>query len=97
MGYVQTSSGKVVSDLNSTYRRNGTLNLFAALNVATGEVIKKTTKTKTRVDLQAFMDEILPYSPDLNPTEMMFAKATLRQGRRANNRQSLGAHRQNPR
>jgi len=58
-GYVRTSSGKVVRGLKSTYRRNGTLNLFAALNVATGEVIKKTTKTKTRVDFQAFMDEVV--------------------------------------
>src|SRR5277367_2467573 len=39
-GYVQTSSGKVVRGLKSTYRRKGTLNLFAALNVAAGEVIK---------------------------------------------------------
>jgi len=37
-GYVQTSSGKLVRSLQSTYRRNGTLNLFAALNVATGEI-----------------------------------------------------------
>jgi transposase len=58
-GYVQTSSGKIVRGLKSTYRRNGTLNLFAALNVATGEVSKKTTKTKTRVDFQAFMDEVI--------------------------------------
>ena len=62
-GYVQTSSGKVVRGLKSTYRRNGTLNLFAALNVATGEVIKKTTKTKTRVDFQAFMDEVVKDVP----------------------------------
>jgi transposase len=58
-GYVQTSSGKIVRGLKSTYRRNGTLNLFAALNVATGQVHKKTTKTKTRVDFQAFMDEVV--------------------------------------
>ena len=45
--------------MKSTYRRNGTLNLFAALSVATGEVVKKTTKTKTRVDFQAFMDEVV--------------------------------------
>src|ERR1700723_4685967 len=51
-GYVQTSSGKVVRGLKSTHRRNGTLNLFAALNVATGGVRKKTTKT--RIVFQAF-------------------------------------------
>lgn len=62
-GYVQTSSGKIVRGLKSTYRRNGTLNLFAALNVATGEVRKETTKTKTRVDFQAFMDEVVKDLP----------------------------------
>ena len=56
---VRTSSGKIVRGLKSAYRRNGTLNLFAALNVATGEVIKKTTKTKTRLDFRAFMDEVV--------------------------------------
>jgi transposase len=39
VGYVETSSGKIVRGLQSTYKRNGTLNLFAALQVATGEVI----------------------------------------------------------
>ena len=62
-GYVRTSSGKIVRGLKSTYRRNGTLNLFAALNVATGEVRKKTTKTKTRIDFQAFMDEVVKDAP----------------------------------
>lgn len=37
-GYVETSSGKVVQGLKSTYKRHGVLNLFAALNVATGVV-----------------------------------------------------------
>ncbi len=58
-GYVQTSSGKIVRGLKSAYRRNGALDLFAALNVATGEVRKETTKTKTRVDFRAFMDEVV--------------------------------------
>jgi transposase len=58
-GYVETSSGKVVRGLQSTYRRNGTLNLFAALNVATGEVTSKTTAAKKRPDFQAFMDDVV--------------------------------------
>jgi transposase len=33
-GYVQTSSGKIVRGLKSTYKRHGTINLFAALDVA---------------------------------------------------------------
>jgi transposase len=58
-GYVKTSSGKVVQGLQSTYKRHGTLNLFAALNVATGAVHDKTTETKTRVDFQSFMSEVV--------------------------------------
>ena len=62
-GYVQTSSQKIVQGLQSTYKRNGTLNLFAALNVATGQVEKKTTKTKKREDFQAFMDDVIRNIP----------------------------------
>jgi len=62
-GYVRTSSGKIVRSLDSTYRRNGTLNLFAALDVATGVVRNKTTATKTRADSQAFMDEVVADVP----------------------------------
>ena len=62
-GYVQTASGKIVRGLKSTYRRNGTLNLFAALVVATGEVRNKTTATKTRADFQAFMNEVVADTP----------------------------------
>jgi len=62
-GYVQTSSGNIVRGLQSTYKRNGTLNLFAALNVATGEVKSKTTATKKRPDFQAFMDEVVKDIP----------------------------------
>ena len=49
-GYVRTSSGKVVRGLKSTYKRHGTVNLFAALEVATGVIRGKTTRTKKRED-----------------------------------------------
>jgi len=58
-GYVVTSDSKIVRGMKSTYRRNGTLNLFAALKVATGLVFAKPTRTKKRVDFLAFMDELL--------------------------------------
>src|SRR6201984_2872802 len=35
-GYVQTSSGRIVRGLKSTYKRHGTVNLFDGLEVATG-------------------------------------------------------------
>src|SRR5262245_33679244 len=37
-GYVETDSGKVVRAMKGTYKRHGTLNLFAALEVGTGRV-----------------------------------------------------------
>ena len=62
-GYVQTSSGKIVQGLRSTYKRHGTVNLFAALEIATGVIRGKTTQTKKRVDFQAFMSEIIEDQP----------------------------------
>ena len=62
-GYVQTSSGKIVRGLKSTYKRHGTINLFAALDVATGVIRDKTTATKKRVDFQAFMAEVVADQP----------------------------------
>lgn len=58
-GYVETSSGKIVQGLKSTYKRNGTLNLFAALNVATGKIKAQTTARKTREDFQCFLNKVI--------------------------------------
>lgn len=63
-GYVHTSSGKIVRAMKSTYKRHGTLNLFAALQVATGQIHGKTTATKKRVDFQAFLDEVIAQQPE---------------------------------
>ena len=62
-GYVCTSNGKIVQGLKSTYRRHGTLNLFAALNVATGAIHARTTKLKRRVEFLEFMDQLLGEMP----------------------------------
>jgi len=62
-GVVKTGNGKIVTALKSTYRRNGTLNLFAALEIATGAIHGKTTETKKRVDFLAFMDDVLEEMP----------------------------------
>lgn len=64
-GYIKTDSGKVVRAYKSTYKRHGTLNLFAALEVSTGKIQGKVTETKKREDFQSFMDEIVTeYSRD---------------------------------
>jgi transposase len=62
-GYVQTSSGKVVRGIKSTYKRHGTINLFAALNVATGAIHSKVTAVKKRPDFQAFLDDVIADVP----------------------------------
>src|SRR5207245_4714626 len=49
-GYVETDSGKIVRGFKSTYKRHGTLNLFAALEVATGAIHTQITGRKRRVE-----------------------------------------------
>jgi transposase len=58
-GYIQTSDGKTQRAYKSTYKRNGTLNLFAALNVATGNIKTKSTPHKTREDFIEYMSEVV--------------------------------------
>jgi transposase len=62
-GYVETDSGKVVRGLKSTYKRHGTLNLFAALEVGTGQVKTKFTEHKKREDFRSFLNDVLADQP----------------------------------
>ena len=62
-GYVVTDNGDVVRALKSTYKRHGTLNLFAALEVGTGHVHAKTTDLKKRKDFLDFLDGVLAELP----------------------------------
>jgi len=62
-GYVKVKNGKIVRAYKSTYKRHGTLNLFAALEVATGKVFGKVTKEKKRPDFILFMNEIISELP----------------------------------
>jgi transposase len=62
-GYVETDNGKIVRGLKSTYKRHGTLNLFAALQVATGQIRTATTTLKRREEFLQFMDQIVAEAP----------------------------------
>jgi transposase len=62
-GYVHTSNGKIVRGIQSTYKRHGVVNLFAALNVATGTIQSKITATKKRPQFQAFLDDVVADVP----------------------------------
>jgi hypothetical protein len=55
-GYVETDNGKIVRGCKSTYKRHGTLNLFAALQVATGAITTSQTTLKRRAEFLQFMD-----------------------------------------
>jgi transposase len=62
-GYVQTDSGKIVRGVKSTYKRHGTVNLFAALEVATGTIHGRMTELKRRVEFLEFMDQVVAELP----------------------------------
>lgn len=63
-GYVETDSGAVVRAMKSTYKRNGTLNLFAALEIASGQVYAQTTEQKKREDFRRFLDGVVAELPE---------------------------------
>jgi transposase len=58
-GYVETDRGTIVRAYRSTYKRHGTLNLFAALEVATGQVKPAFTQLKQREQFLQFMDQVV--------------------------------------
>jgi transposase len=62
-GYVETDSGAIVRAMKSTYKRNGTLNLFAALEIASGHVHAPTTDQKKREDFRRFLDSVIAELP----------------------------------
>jgi transposase len=62
-GYVEIDSSKVVRGLKSTYKRHGALNLFAALEVGTGQVKTKFTEFKKWEDFCGFLDGVLADQP----------------------------------
>lgn len=63
-GYVEMDNGKIVRGLKSTYKRHGTLNLFAALEVATGQVKTAFTQLKRREEFLQFMDQVVAETPE---------------------------------
>jgi len=62
-GYVESDNGKIVRGFKSTYKRHGTLNLFAALQVATGHMQTTTTALKRREEFLRFMDAVVAETP----------------------------------
>ncbi len=62
-GCVETDSCAAVRSLKSTTTRHGTLNLFSALNVGTGEVQAKITDCNKLADFQNFLEGVIADQP----------------------------------
>lgn len=63
-GYLKLSGGKTLTGYSHTYKRHGTTTLFAALNVATGQVHATHSKRRRRKEFLAFMNDIVDSYPD---------------------------------
>ena len=58
-GYLKLPNGKAITGYNHEYRRHGTTTLFAALNIATGEVKAGHYNRRRRRDFLDFMNSIV--------------------------------------
>jgi len=58
-GYLKLPNGRAMIGQSHDYKRNGTTNLFAALNVATGEVAGRHYKRRRRLEFLDFMNRMV--------------------------------------
>ena len=63
-GWLKLPNGKALTGANHEYRRHGTSTLFAALNVATGQVKAGHYGRRRRREFLDFMNEIVAEHPD---------------------------------
>jgi transposase len=63
-GWLKLPNGKALTGANHEYRRHGTSTLFAALNVATGQVKAGHYGRRRRREFLEFMNEIVAEHPD---------------------------------
>lgn len=63
-GYLKLPNGKAVTGFSHEYKRHGTTTLFAALNIATGQVQAGHYQRRRRVEFLDFMDRVLAQHPD---------------------------------
>jgi transposase len=63
-GYLKLANGRTLTGHSHRYRRHGTTTLFAALNVATGEVKAAHYKRRRRVEFLDFMNRVIADHPD---------------------------------
>ena len=63
-GWLKMPDGRALTGFAHEYKRHGTSTLFAALNVATGQVTGGHFKRKRRVEFLEFMDRLVALYPD---------------------------------
>lgn len=64
-GWLRLPNGKAITGYNHEYRRHGTSNLFAALQVATGQVTARHYARKRRREFLDFMNSVIAgYTPE---------------------------------
>lgn len=62
-GWLRLPNGKALTGYNHEYKRHGTINLFAALTVATGQVKTGCYPRKRRVEFLDFMNQVVAGYP----------------------------------
>ena len=63
-GYLKLPNGKAITGYNHEYKRHGTTNLFAALEVHTGKMKTAHSKRRRRREFLAFMNSVIKDYPD---------------------------------
>jgi transposase len=62
-GYLKLPNGRAMTGQSHDYKRHGTTTLFAALNVANGEVVGRHYKRRRRVEFLDFMNRVVAAHP----------------------------------
>src|ERR671910_3559965 len=63
-GYLKLPNGRALTGFAHEYGRRGTTTLFAALDLATGQIKVKHTKRRRRAEFLDFMNEVVADAPD---------------------------------
>jgi transposase len=63
-GYLRLPNGRTLTGHSHDYKRHGTTTLFAALDIATGEIHAGHYRRRRRVEFLAFMNRIVAAHPD---------------------------------
>src|SRR5215472_13345653 len=63
-GYLKLPNGRAMIGRSHDYKRHGTTTLFAALDIATGEVSGRHYKRRRRVEFLDFMNRVIAAYPD---------------------------------